>query len=672
MKFGRRPSPEAASRRGATGLPTWAVAPLVVAIAVTTLPNGAARAETSELDFESGWSEGLVDLRAADVRNTRQTTEGLSDAGLDVTIPAGSLRGLGAIDRLEPGVQEAWYRYHIQLEDFHVRSSGKLPGLSGLYSHTGRGCKPSRPGAPGWSARGLFGPEGFYGAPDGEVPIGTYIYHLNQPGRCGEAVFWDDASLQPGRWHCIEGHVRLNTPGVANGQITGWLDGVEKYHRGNFVFRRPREGNVGVREMWLNIYYGGRKPTSNTLNLMIDEVRVSSDGRVGCHESSTSLVTSSDQADAIAVFSPSTGSWQINRWKEGTPALETLPSYTTGDRWSTHLVGDFGGDDGIDDIASFHPSNGSWWVSRSGRDGFQTTRWGTYGPPTGWGAHLSGDFMGNGQTQIASFQLANGSWWLSTPTISDAVGGPEVEPKLAHRESDANPRWTSGDPGADIVRDLTWRLEPPADRFETSLWERFTTTTGWTKQIVGDYNRDGRDDIANYHPASGTWWVSISSGEGFSTSQWDRFGTTRGWSNQVGGDFDGDGIDDIASYHPASGTWWVSRSTGSRFTTATWEQLSTRTGWGTQLSGDFNGDGRDDIANYHSDSGSWWVSVSSGNGFTTTQWADFSTAYGWSTHLAGDFDDDGDLDIASHHLPTDSWWLSISNRDGFATTLWGG
>ena len=260
---------------------------LLIGALITTLPpalEAAAEGPAAERDFDDdAWSDGLVDLRSLDLSRTDLAAHGFVERGLRVRIPEGGFRGFGPFDRLPlPEPEEAWYRYHVRLLDWNSASSGKLPGLSGLYSKSARGCIPSEPGSPGWSARGLFGAAGSQGAPPGHVPIGTYLYHLDQPGDCGESFYWPGADLEPGRWQCVEGHVRLNTPGVNDGSITGWLDGAQVFSRAGLAFRRADETGIGIREMWLNIYFGGSHPTPNPLSLLIDQVEVSTEGRVGC------------------------------------------------------------------------------------------------------------------------------------------------------------------------------------------------------------------------------------------------------------------------------------------------------------------------------------------------------------------------------------------------------
>ena len=255
---------------------------LVLATLGTGLSASAETVATREFEDET-WTDGWTDFRATDSTRATLVNTGFAGSGLRITIPEGAFRGFGAFDTLgETPPQQAWYRYHIRLLSWNSADEGKLPGLSGLYSSSGRGCIPSTPSRPGWSARGLFGAAGAEGAPAGHVPIGVYLYHVDQPGDCGEELFWPGASLEPARWQCIEGHVKLNTPGSNNGLFEGWLDGKLRFSRTGLAYRRAGETQVGISDMWHNVYFGGSWPTPNRLSLIIDQVVVSTSGRVGC------------------------------------------------------------------------------------------------------------------------------------------------------------------------------------------------------------------------------------------------------------------------------------------------------------------------------------------------------------------------------------------------------
>lgn len=221
----------------------------------------------------------LFDLRGLDITRTRRTA-GYFGRGLTVSIPSGGFRGFGPYARLPEVVDQAWFRYYLRLDEFRPVSSGKLPGLADASTaYTAKGCFPSTESAPGWSARLLFDAMGSHGVSPGEVPIGLYLYHLGQERNCGDEHIF--GSLVQDRWTCIEGMVRMNTPGSADGAVAAWIDGRNAFQRSNLQFRRPGE-SIGVREMWNNVYFGGSYATPYPLHLTLDQMVVSDSGRVGC------------------------------------------------------------------------------------------------------------------------------------------------------------------------------------------------------------------------------------------------------------------------------------------------------------------------------------------------------------------------------------------------------
>ena len=262
----------------------------VAALFLTTFPASAEKVAVRQFE-EKTWDEdpskvteveeelGLVDLRSLDLSRT-QLGNGYAGQGLRVRIPAGGYRGFGPFDRLDPAPQEAWFRYHIRLTNWNAASTGKLPGLAGIYSSSARGCIRPTEEKPGWSARGMFGAPGTNGAPEGRIPIGTYLYHATQAGDCGDGLWW--GSIEQGRWYCVEGYIKMNTPGKNNGVLRMFLDGKAKLRQTNIQYRRAGETNIGVRHMWHNIYFGGTWPTPNPLSAQYDEVVVSTSRRVKC------------------------------------------------------------------------------------------------------------------------------------------------------------------------------------------------------------------------------------------------------------------------------------------------------------------------------------------------------------------------------------------------------
>ncbi|MDB9448708.1 FG-GAP repeat domain-containing protein [Dolichospermum circinale] len=175
----------------------------------------------------------------------------------------------------------------------------------------------------------------------------------------------------------------------------------------------------------------------------------------------------------------------------------------------------------------------------------------------------------------------------------------------------------------------------------------------WTEQqwVVGDFNGDGKDDLAkpfDNRNRLANIDVHLSGGYYFTMERWAN-GQGGFWDSQkwLAGDFNGDGKDDMAKVFNDGGlaTIDVHLSSGQGFTMQRW---TTREGgfWDSQrwLVGDFNGDGKDDMGKAFNDNGLATIDVhlSSGQGFTmqraVTRQGTFSADQQW---LVGDFNGDG-------------------------------
>ncbi|WP_437502237.1 FG-GAP-like repeat-containing protein [Sorangium sp. So ce1099] len=205
------------------------------------------------------------------------------------------------------------------------------------------------------------------------------------------------------------------------------------------------------------------------------------------------------------------------------------------------------------------------------------------------------------------------------------------------------------------------------------------------RMVSGDYDGDGRDDIAmfyKYTSSSGRVHVLLSTGASFQyqgdLGWWDSGGGYRAdavTGRMVTGDYNGDGRDDIAmfyKYTSSSGRVHVLLSTGASF------QYQGDLGWwdsgggysadavtGRMVSGDYNGDGRDDIAmlyKYTSSSGRVHVLLSTGASFQyqgDLGWWDSGGGYSADAvtgrMVSGDYNGDGRDDIAMLYKYSPSW-----------------
>lgn len=293
-------------------------------------------------------------------------------------------------------------------------------------------------------------------------------------------------------------------------------------------------------------------------------------------------------------------------------------------------------------------------------------------PPSGGlagaaGVILSGDFDGDGRTDLALLAKPNSGWHRLPVAFSNGDGTfyvteKEVGGRLGHCSiTTSKPCGQSSDCGNETCNlsqaDPVVRLWPAANTYsggyaQFALWSTLacmSPTSRCASALVGDFNGDGRSDIAL---VGGQDWSTIPV----------AFSGGRRTSAPTGG---GDGSFRISNVpfndhvFPALGPF-----------TSQAQALDNR----FRVVGDFNGDGRADIALLDgSDSiKPIWVAFSNGDGTFRITHLTYPLAPAFATWIGGarsiqiaDFDRDGSADIALVGAPG---WRSIpvafSNGDG--------
>ena len=237
-----------------------------------------------DADWGDAWTNGTVDAHLALVDGA-EANGFLPFAGdaLRVEVTANDNYGASIaykyLDETGSEPDEAYFRYYLRFgEDWSPTDGGKLPGISGTYGVAGWGGRPVD-GTDGWSARGTYQTV----VPDGNPlerhsSIGNYVYHADMAGQYGDVDLWLDGcagSLDKGRWYAVETFVKLNTPGVNDGILRGWVDGRLAYERTDWRWRDV--DTLHVEQIWMNFYHGGTDVPPDDLHLYIDNVVIATE-----------------------------------------------------------------------------------------------------------------------------------------------------------------------------------------------------------------------------------------------------------------------------------------------------------------------------------------------------------------------------------------------------------
>ena len=202
--------------------------------------------------------------------------------------------------------------------------------------------------------------------------------------------------------------------------------------------------------------------------------------------------------------------------------------------------------------------------------------------------------------------------------------------------------------------------------------------------VPGDYDADGRDDLALYRAGAspGDFSAFYIFRSGTNTAQIVSYGLNGDQAHCR--DYDGDGTTDMAIFRRGAAPglpafWWIRQSsTGGTDRVdqfGTTGALNGSTG-DTPVSGDYDGDGKFDLAVYRfggiAPNNSYIIKRSSDGTVEFKQFGNFTSDY----ILPGDYDGDGKYDLAvarTGSLTTSPlvWWVQFSSTNQIRIQTWG-
>ncbi len=181
---------------------------------------------------------------------------------------------------------------------------------------------------------------------------------------------------------------------------------------------------------------------------------------------------------------------------------------------------------------------------------------------------------------------------------------------------------------------------------------------GGDMPVVGDFDRDGRDDdVAVFRSSTHRWYYDYNH-----NASTDDIGAPWGVNGDrpIAGDFDRDGVnDDVAIFRPANRTWYYdyNHDGTTNATSGPWGNAGD-----IPIVGDFFYNQRDDdVAIFRPDTGTWYYDYNhdGSTDFTRGPWGSIG-----DIPIAGDFDRDGRTDDVGFFHPSTSTWYFNYNLTG--------
>ncbi|HYA18576.1 MAG TPA: FG-GAP-like repeat-containing protein [Bryobacteraceae bacterium] len=373
----------------------------------------------------------------------------------------------------------------------------------------------------------------------------------------------------------------------------------------------------------------------------------------------TCSITASQSGNAnFTAAAPVSKSFTVSRTKPASGFTGAASSpFATGSAPEGVAVADFNGD-GIPDFATTNSgSNNVSVFLGNGSGGFTAAPGSPFAVGTSPFPIAAGDFNGDGIPDLAvanyggknvTILLGNGSGGFTATAASPIAAGSEPA------------GITVSDFNADGIQDLavanfgdstvTVLLGNGSGGFTPATGSPVATGTNPSSLASGDFNGDGNPDLAIANYGSNNITVLLGNGSGgFTAAAGSPFSAGNEPSWIVVGDFNGDGKPDIATANYGSSNATVLLGNGSGgFTAAASSPFATGSSTYSLVVGDFNGDGFEDLAVTNAGASNVTLLLGNGSGgFTAASTSPYPVGSAPIQIAAADFNGDGLLDLVT-------------------------
>ncbi|MBI2441734.1 MAG: VCBS repeat-containing protein, partial [Lentisphaerae bacterium] len=255
-------------------------------------------------------------------------------------------------------------------------------------------------------------------------------------------------------------------------------------------------------------------------------------------------------ASDLVVYRESSGQWAIRNLLS-----EFATNVVFGGAGFQAVPGDYNGD-GVTELALYRPGSGSWYAWAVGAETIQALEMNAW---IGSGyVGVPGDYDGDGKLDPAVYLEASGLWMgllsgSAYQQASGALGGEGYAPLPA------------GDYDGD------GQVDPGVYHRTTGLWIVFFSSSATVVSgtfggsgfvlVPSDYDADDITDPALFETATGRWYVLPSTtltAQGYGLAIYQIWGVVPAATFvPAPGDYDGDGRADLALYDTTTGYWYI-------------------------------------------------------------------------------------------------------------------